>query len=302
MFSVGCFERNYKKKKRKDKSSLPVRKKWNTIQEKRLPRAFSSAFKRASLTLEAACVLPLFLYFMAVFMYLFPAVSVQGSVMNSLWQTGKELAVYAYAFQSGEGVSGMASGALTASYAKGKVISNIKKEQINTAVIRGGPGGISLAGSSFLEKEMIRLRAAYLLKFPLSLFPLKEFNVVQEIAVRAWTGREGLKSGESGDGQENQMVYVTAQGEVYHRDENCSHIRLSVRLIDKSRISQLRNESGGKYYPCEGCGSGMGQSVYITDTGDRYHSFVNCRGLKRSVMKVPVSSLDGWRPCLRCGG
>lgn len=303
MFSVGCFERNYKKKKRKDKRSLPVRKKWNAIQEKRLPRAFSSVFKRASLTLEAACVLPLFLYFMAAFLYLFPAVSVQGSVMNSLWQTGRELAVHAYAFESGEGTSGIVSGALSAGYAKGKVLSNIKKEQINTAVIRGGAGGISLAGSSFLEKEMIRLRAAYVLKFPLPLFHLKEFNVVQEIAVRAWTGREEPKSGESGgDGQENQMVYVTAQGEVYHRDENCSHIHLSVRLIDKSQISQLRNESGGKYYPCAGCGNGAGQSVYITDTGDRYHSSVACRGLKRSVMKVPVSSLDGWRPCLRCGG
>lgn len=301
MFSVGCFGK--KNKKRKDKCSLPVSKKWNGIPKRRRPRAFSSTFLSGSLTLEAACVMPLFLYFMAAFLYFFPAVSVHGSVMNSLWQTGKELAVYAYAVEAGEGASGMVSGALSAGYAKERIITNIKKEQVNTAVIRSGTAGIHLAGSSFMEKDMIHLKAAYFLKFPMPILRLAELQVVQEMKVRAWTGRKETQTGEDGNNeQKNQMVYVTALGEVYHKDENCSHIRLSIRLIEKDRISRLRNESGGKYYPCEGCTRQDKQSVYITDTGDRYHSSVDCRGLKRSVMKVPVSGLEGWRACLRCGG
>ena len=91
-----------------------------------------------------------------------------------------------------------------------------------------------------------------------------------------------------------------SNGNVYHKSRDCTHIRLSVRQEPESRVSGLRNVDGGKYHPCEKCG-GSGSRIYVTDTGDRYHSSAACSGLKREVIEIPLSQAEGWKACSRCG-
>ena len=65
-----------------------------------------------------------------------------------------------------------------------------------------------------------------------------------------------------------------------------------------------RNESGAKYYPCEKCfkKTTLGEVVYITNTGTRYHNNINCSELKRTVHEVRLSDVkDTKRPCNKCG-
>ena len=67
-------------------------------------------------------------------------------------------------------------------------------------------------------------------------------------------------------------------------------------MVPVSGLEDLRNESGGKYYPCELCGkkvSGMG--VYITNYGSKYHTSMSCGGLKRKIYAVPISETAGER-------
>lgn len=267
-----------------------------------LPKTSSSVLQKASLTVEAACVLPLFLYAMLALLYFFLAVSVEGSVLCSLQQTGKELAVYSYACQKGEGDSKLVSGSLSAAYVKGKVIQRLEQEQLNTSVIHGGAWDIDLHESSFLEQEMIDLKANYRLQFPQPLLHIGRAGVTQRVKVRAWLGRTDRHTGTGTAGEQNQKVYITATGTVYHQDPNCTHLRLSVQQVDKDSVRDLRNANGGKYYCCERCPGNQGQSVYITETGDRYHASLNCSGLKRTVTEAAINQLSGYRPCQRCGG
>lgn len=129
---------------------------------------------------------------------------------------------------------------------------------------------------------------------------MMDLPMLQRARIRAWTGRDKTGGGDGEDAKSNEMVYVTVNGSVYHRSRECSHIRLSVRTVSKAQISGLRNEDGGKYYPCESCG-GKGNQVYITETGDRYHSSLTCSRLKRGVLEVPLSQVEKWKPCSRCG-
>lgn len=275
---------------RKEKSSLPGWRKKGDAKECR-ERISLSASHRGSMTVEAAWVLPLFLYAALAFLNFFQAVSLAGCVAEGMQDAGKQMAVYAYAKEAASGDEKVqAAGVVSLLYAKNR---------IRQAVGADAPS-ISLVRSSVLKgDEMIDLVAEYRLRWKIPFLALSDVPVRQRARIRAWTGRS--ETGDTdGDGKSTGTAYVTVNGSVYHRDRECTHIRLSVHAVPKGEISKLRNDSGGKYYPCEKCG-GNGARVYVTETGDRYHSSVTCSGLKRGVIEVPMSRVEGWAPCSRCG-
>ena len=120
--------------------------------------------------------------------------------------------------------------------------------------------------------------------------------------VRAWTGQTISDDDGTWTGGGETLVYVTEYGGVYHTTSRCSYLSLSIRQVAASAVTGLRNDSGGKYYPCEKCvGSGEIHSyLYIAGQGDRYHNSLECSGLKRTVQLQPLSSLAGMECCSRC--
>lgn len=136
------------------------------------------------------------------------------------------------------------------------------------------------------------------LPFP-NLFHSRD-RIVCKAAVRAWTGYTGESFLESGSGT---MVYLTPEGEVYHRSRDCTYLQLTIHRISSGELESARNLSGGKYGPCEYCikDSTVSASVYITDYGTSYHCIKECQGLKRTIMAVPLSEAGGLRSCSRCG-
>lgn len=275
---------------RKESGSLPNRFVWKIFHVSRV-RISLSASARGSLTVEAACVLPVCLYAILAFLYFLQMLTMAGGVAEGLQDAGKQMAVYAYVQNSdGDEVRKKAGAVLNLLYARKRIRQAAGKEA----------SSVSMLGSSILEEdEIIDLVASYRFRWRLPLFS-RSVPVVQRARVRAWTGRESSETGEEEEKKE-ESVYITENGSVYHRDRECSHIRLSVRGVAKGQVGGLRNEDGGKYYPCESCGEKAGGWVYITDTGDRYHSHEACSRLKRSVIVVSLSQVEDWRPCSKCG-
>ncbi len=159
-------------------------------------------------------------------------------------------------------------------------------------------GGIDCSRSRMsLRTGVAELSAVYQVRVPLPIFRIPLLEYEQTMRVKGWTGYE-----RTGFGTENEeTVYVTETGLVYHKDYHCTHLELSIRMVPLSDVAGLRNESGGKYHACEHCGAESAGGVYITDTGDRYHSSLSCSGLKRTVYAVPVSEVVGKGACSRCG-
>ena len=124
----------------------------------------------------------------------------------------------------------------------------------------------------------------------------------KQATARAFTGMPFPEE----EAVQEDAVFVTEYGTVYHETLTCSHIRLSVRLVPGVEIPLLRNTSGGRYYPCEYCTGGGDPvgNVYITDYGDRWHLRERCTGLKRSVQVMTRQEAEGkgYRPCKSCGG
>lgn len=109
-----------------------------------------------------------------------------------------------------------------------------------------------------------------------------------------------------GDREENaareEFVYVTATGRVYHESLNCPYLKPSTRGIDATGLNRVRNSGGGRYGSCAFCMKGNRPSgiVYITDYGTAFHRTVNCPGLRREVRRIPRKKAGNRRGCSKC--
>jgi hypothetical protein len=242
--------------------------------------------KKGSVTVEAALAVPLFFLAVVSLLYLFEIMAIQTSVRAGLQYAGKEIAKNAY-------VQSM----ILPSSLQNDVVYAIGEERLDRSIVVGGSGGISLQKSNISARTGIgKLTASYKVRIPILVFAVSPIEYKTSIRIKGWVGYE-----KEGFGQEAEdTVYVTETGLVYHKNYHCTYLDLSIHMVSKSEIDNLRNESGGKYYSCRYCYT-TGSSVYITDDGDRYHSSVSCSGLKRTVYAIPLSEAIGKGACSRCG-
>lgn len=156
------------------------------------------------------------------------------------------------------------------------------------------------AGQGYGADPYVRLYEADHVSLPFSFLSFGSRMAAQKAVVRAWVGYTG-EAFENHAGE--TLVYITSTGSVYHRSRDCTYLRLSIRQVFYEDLGSERNQSGGRYTPCEYCvrSGSAGGVVYITDHGTSYHSSAGCQGLKRTVMAVPLSEVGGRPCCSRCG-
>ena len=174
----------------------------------------------------------------------------------------------------------------------------VGEERLGRSIVRGGSSGIDCSRSKMSARTGIsKLTAEYQVVIPVPLFGIAPVKCSETMKIKAWSGYEREGWMDTG----NDTVYVTETGLVYHKDYHCSHLDLSIRMTHLELVEGLRNENGGKYYPCEHCVKGNGGNIYITNSGDRYHSSLSCSGLKRTIYAIPISEAAGKGACSRCG-
>lgn len=258
-----------------------------------------------SMTVEAAVILPLFLFlFLSLFSFM-EILRIQSNLLISLRETGKEMCVYGYLYDkagSKETENGIIPGILFSQlYVKEQVIKDIGMEELDASPIVNGHQGISFLTSSIMsnKKDLIDLRAVYYVQPDFSLLYTPKYLVCTRFLGRAWTGYDVTANSEKEDSQ--IYVYITETGKVYHWSLDCSSLNIKIKQIAFSVIDKARNESGEKYRKCEKCGKGSTpMSVFITTDGNRYHFEKNCSGLKRTIFTIPITQVGNRTPCKRC--
>lgn len=243
---------------------------------------------RGSITLETALVVPFFFLALVCMLYLIEIMFIQTSVKEGLRSAGKMAAEQAYAIP-----------VVSSSQIEKEIVESVGKEKLTKSILQGGADGIDCRKSYLSPFDgIIYLKAEYKVKVPIPLFAIPPIKYEDEIKVKGWTG---YQKGSIDTGFIEEMVYVTASGIVYHEDPHCTYLEPSVRCVPKGTIDDLRNEGGGKYYPCRYCGGNSSSGYcYITDTGNRYHSSAECSRLKRVVYTVPKSEVKGKGACSKC--
>lgn len=241
---------------------------------------------KGSVTVEAALAVPLFFFAVLALFYMMEVMSVRTAVRNGMQYAAKEAAEEAYI-----------KSVVTPGSLETDIVKAIGAERLERSIVVGGSGGIHCQKSRMSAVTgILELRVNYQVRLPVPVFAASPVSMEESLRVKGWNGyvRAGFQ------GEEDETVYITETGMVYHKDYHCTYLELSIRAVPFSQVDGLRNESQGKYHACELCGGVSSGEVYITDYGDRYHSSLGCSGLKRTVYAVPLSEAVGKGACSKC--
>lgn len=268
-----------------------------------------------SMTVEAAFVLPFFLFAILNLIWIVEIYRFQGNMSMAMHSVAKELAVYAYEYDYLTSAGndehehenkyenpGLLP-ALTGIYAADRVNRALGNSYISSSPVKGGSGSINWMGTKLMqEDDCIDLVAYYNVEPAVKLMGFDGFLMYSRMRTRAWTGYKNDSSGNAEGHEEDEIVYITPEGSVYHRSRACTHLTVSISALDKSSLDKARSADGSKYYPCESCSSmSEGGTVFVTQYGNRYHSTMGCNKLMRTVIAVPLKEASGRSACSKCG-
>lgn len=288
---------------------------------KRSPLRTGRSVRRASpvlsgsMTVEAAVVLPLFIFFMMNILFVLDMIRFQSNMTAALQQAGNRVCEYAfyteYADIGGQNVSSMigsadnsaasaVSAGLSETFVRGQVNAYLGNMRRHSCL----DGPISYIGSDIMsgsDGDTVRIVASYRVRPFFRVMGVPDFQMQNRYYGHAWTGYDVEHATEDSD-DTDMIVYVTQYGTVFHRNRSCTYLNPSVSYMPAAVRESARNRSGGKYYRCPICKPASYGSCLVTRDGDRYHSRASCPALKRTVRSIPLSEAVGhYAPCSKCG-
>ncbi len=288
----------------------------------------------ASLTVEAALVLPLFLF--AMYLLILPLRMMTTArelqqICESVCQEAVRLNYIkslASAGSPGEGTEGTAGSSGDDTEGSG----DTAEQSAGSVSPDSGGLGASLSGNAIgafacarakltvhddYVTHLLPLRSKYLAdgetitvtldydyRLPFSLFGLGSLHQSVTASRRAWIGRaqSGLSAGTAEEADaEDEIVYVGKSSTRYHSSPSCHYLSNSLTQVPFSSLADLRNAGGGKYAPCARCARGVRDgTVYVSPSGGAYHSDPDCSSLRAYARAVRRSEVAHLGPCSYC--
>lgn len=254
---------------------------------------YTSENPKGSITIEAALAVPIFFFALLCVLYLLEIISVQMTIRTGMYQAMQELAV-----------DSATETYISTAEIEQRIIEWIGKDTLDNSIVVDGSMGIDSQESSIsMVTGMIDLEVSYDVQLPIPQFGLSSIHFVENVQGKAWTGYvSGINEGDE------DTVYITDNQAVYHLDKDCTYLVLAIDSASYGQVESLSNAEGESYYACSFCVTetqesnwSENQTIYITESGNHYHSSLQCSGLTRTIYGVPLSDVIGKGVCSRCG-
>lgn len=282
----------------------PLIKSFMVQQDKKVVRRVSlSSLPQAkgSMTLEAALVLSLFIFFILNLYSIIEMLRFHGNMELAIRQVGNEMSVYGYAYhhmmEEGDNPLNTLVGKLAFSnlYIRQKIEEYLGEEYIQYARVENGKNGIWFWEVSLMENDIISFTVTYRLKLPFTMGNLAGVRLKNSYYSRAWTGYEVEN--------EDTYVFLAETGTVYHIRRDCTYIMLNIKEANPQVVFFIRNIEGEKYTECERCQNKGSPIWFITESGNKYHYTLECSALKRTIRQVTLEEAleKNYDACSRCG-
>lgn len=272
---------------------------------------------KGSLTLETALVLPIFLSLAISMISILEMMNLYAKAEFALHETAREIALTMYPVKyvqdAGEVLfdeefkcelpdKSILNPMISETVVRALFTEKFGFKNLNDSMIRNSEAGIHFFRSDVVnEKGDIDLIITYKTEPLFNLFGIQSMTFSNRTRMHSWTGYVSEDNEEDGE-----YVYITENASVYHTRRECTHLCITVNTVQISEIDKYRNSDGSKYRKCSKCFEGeMDEDacfVFITPSGDAFHSSLSCSGLKRSVYKVRLSEVSDLNECERCAG
>ena len=288
----------------------------------------------ASLTLEAALALPLFLFAMYILILPMRMLRTSRSMQTACEEVCQAAAQGVYVIRSGTSaaealpgapgaaetiarLAGLSSGggetrdsaSESAEHLRGYLTGNaLGAYAAQRARAAAGDGYaehvLSLRSSCLSDGETITLTLDYDYRLPFTVFGLGSIHQSVTASRRAWLGADPSwdpsKAPEPAE-EEDPIVYVGRDSTRYHRTASCHYLSNSMTPVPFSTVGLQRNRFGKHYAPCSRCAKGVtGGTVYILDGGTSYHADMNCSALAAYARAVRLSTVSHLGKCSYC--
>ena len=284
--------------------------------------AFLNKKLAAGMTVEAALILPLFIFFFVNLGCAMEMIRLHGNLQLALWNVGNQMCIYGHAAERADEINHavsentkenhewwntLAEIALTGIYVKNQVVHYVGESYLEASPLSNGTNSLKFWKSEIFGKEdsvvsgdVVDIILTYQVSPWLDIPFVKPFRMSNRYYGRQWTGYD-VTSNVSGDQNAQDVVYITQNGSVYHESLECTHLKLSIQEVSLEEAKISRNESGGRYQECAKCKNKAFQgTVFIGRDGDCYHYDRECSGLKRTIYTITRQQASGYRPCSRC--
>lgn len=270
---------------------------------------------KGSMTIEAAMVLPIFLFFFLNLSCAIEMIRLHNNLQVALCETGDELSIYGYAISRKTELENaeienadedsflkkIGEVVFSYGYVRSQIVKYAGEKYLNQSPLTYGADGLQ-----FLESNIFRSGDSFDVVTTYSVSPWSSyagffsFRMANRYYGHVWNGYEIPLSNEAGL---QGTVYIAKNGEVYHEDRKCSYINLAIREIPITEVSSYRNSQGEKYMQCQVCEKNNIQTViFITEDGNRYHYSKECASIKRTVFSMLKGEAleQKYRGCSRC--
>lgn len=284
LFVYGFKIINYKIKQK----TLRVRQKFFLQRPPHKERAFQPAF-RASLTVESAMVMPVFILVIAVIMRFFVLMDFQNVLQMRVENTVRNLLGQ---YENAEKI-----------YTGYNILTGETGDMAESVGVTGGRYGMLINMDDSVENNNIKCISVSYNWQPCKIMGLNiiDMRFNQRLYYIDWNGKSIVN--EESDKENDEIVYITETGKVYHTSKKCTYLTRAIQMVSVGEIDTHRNLSGGKYYKCEKCihkNMQITGNVYFTAYGDRYHRLKDCKTLVRYIKEVKLSSVVERQKCSKC--
>lgn len=271
---------------------------------------------KASLSIEAALILPLFMIGILSITCLIWVYEVNEKVSfdmnNEVRQLSSESLLYEGGLFGNSELMDLSSlifnnklnleSKLNKDVGQNKFFKNLKVSQFNY-LYEGTVDGSHLSGNNYEVEDLIKLEVTYGLSLPLPINMVKPLTLKEINFARAWTGaneRDILFLFSDMEKETNEYVPVfifPEYGEVYHKS-TCS-------VLEAAAFEQVYTKEIKKIYdPCDLCRPGTlpyGSLVYVFNTGHAFHK-PDCGLVQRRAIEIDEKDAINkkYRPCQKC--